>query len=350
MTSQDRIAALRESLQAPLLVTKAANLRYLTGYVGSNGYLLVDDTRVVFVTDGRYGEIAEGLMAEVADSDVVVYDGKLEVTLAGLIEGDITLESEAVTWSFVTTLAEAATGEITPGGGAVERMRRVKDDEEVDRLRAAATAGDIALEQLELLAEGAATEAELAWGLVTAMKRAGGDVAEWDPIVAVGRNAARPHHETGDTALGDGLLLVDYGCAVDGYHSDMSRTLWRGDAGPSAAVQRLYDAVLEAQEAALAAVGPGISAGDVDRAARDVLDAAGLGEAFLHSTGHGVGLEIHEEPWVRKGSDEILEPGNVITVEPGAYVTGTGGVRIEDMVLVTDSGSEVLTRSPKGLR
>jgi Xaa-Pro aminopeptidase len=342
--------ALRRSLPGPLLVTKAANLRYLTGYVGSNGYLLVDEARAVFVTDGRYGEIAEGLMAEIADSEVVVYTGSLAETLAAIIGGDVALESAAVTWAFATALAEAATGEVTAGGGAVERLRRVKDDGEIDRLRAAAKAGDAALAELEGLVQGAATEADLAWGLVTAMKQAGGDIADWDPIVAVGPNAARPHHETGEAALGDGLLLLDYGCSVDGYHSDMSRTLWRGDGAPSSAVQQLYDAVLGAQQAALAAVQPGVTAGDVDKAARDVLEAAGLGEAFLHSTGHGVGLEIHEEPWVRKGSEDVLEPGHVITIEPGAYVTGTGGVRIEDMVLVTASGSEVLTGSPKGLR
>lgn len=350
MTHQERLTALRESVPGPLLVTKAANLRYLTGYVGSNGYLLVDEKRAVFVTDGRYGEIAEGLMAGIADSDVVVYTGSLAETLASIIDGDVALESDAVAWSFATSLAEAATGEVTAGGGAVERLRRIKDDGEIEHLRAAAAAGDVALGEVERLAAGAVTEADLAWGLVTVMKQAGGDIAEWDPIVAVGPNAARPHHETGDTTLRDGLLLLDYGCSVGGYHSDMSRTLWRGDAAPSGDVQRLYDAVLEAQQAALAAVQPGVTAGDVDKAARDVLGSAGLGDAFLHSTGHGVGLEIHEEPWVRKGSTDVLEPGHVITVEPGAYVTGTGGVRIEDMVLVTTSGSEVLTSSPKGLR
>lgn len=349
MTYNSRTNALREALEGPLLVTKAANLRYLTGYVGSNGFLLVDDERAVFVTDGRYGEIAEGLMADIEGSEVVVYTEKLAESLAATFKGDVTIEAEAVTLAFATSLQEASSAEVLPGGGTVEKLRRVKDESEVAKLRAAAAAGDGALAQLDRLTSAATTERDLAWGIVAEMKSIGGDIASWEPIVAVDANAARPHHETGDTALSDGLLLLDYGCVVDGYHSDMSRTLWRGAAEPTSDVQRLYDAVLEAQEAALAVVGPGATAGDVDAAARSVLEAAGLGEYFLHSTGHGVGLEIHEEPWVRKGSEDVLEPGHVITVEPGAYVTGVGGIRIEDMVLVTPTGSEVLTQSAKAL-
>ena len=341
---------MRDSLEATLLITKPANLRYLTGYVGSNGFLVVDDKRAIFVTDGRYGEIADGLMAEIEGSDVIVYTEKLPDTLAATFKGDVTIEAEDVTLAFATSLKEASSGDVNAGGGVVEKLRRIKDDAEVASLRAAAAVGDVALAHLDGLLPAAATERDLAWGLVTEMKAAGGDIASWEPIVAVGANAARPHHETGDDTLSEGLLLLDYGCVVDGYHSDMSRTLWRGSAPPSQDVQQLYDAVAEAQEAALAVVGPGATAGDVDAAARSVLEAAGLGEFFLHSTGHGVGLEIHEEPWIRKGSEDVLEPGHVITVEPGAYVTGTGGVRIEDMVLVTQSGSEVLTYSAKDLR
>ena len=341
---------LAESLELPLLVTKAANLRYLTGYVGTNGYLLVEPSRATFVTDGRYSEIVEGLMDSIDGSDVVVYTEGLEATLGGLFAGDITVESEAVTLSFANALAKECSGEIIAGGGAVELLRRIKDDAEVAHLRRAAGAGDAAFEEVLGLAASAGTEREMAWALVTAMKREGGDVADWDPIVAVGANASRPHHETGESSLGDGLLLVDYGCVVNGYHSDMSRTIWLGGGEPDGDLLTMYDAVLAAQEAAIATVGPGVPAGEVDKAARGVLDAAGLGETFLHSTGHGVGLEIHEEPWVRKGSEHELEPGNVITVEPGAYVPGVGGVRIEDMILVTDGGAEVLTGSTKALR
>jgi len=345
-----RIEALRAELDGPLLVTKPANLRYLSGYTGSNGYLLVDDARAVFVTDGRYGEIVEGLMADVAGAEVIVYSKGLASTLASVIAGPTTVEADHITWSFAESLISESAHDIVAGGGVVERLRRKKDADEVQHLRAAAAAGDAALASLADLTAVATTERQLAWGLIAAMKSHGGDIASWDPIVAVGANAARPHHETNDTKLADGLLLLDYGCEVSGYHSDMTRTMWTGADEPGADVQGLYDAVLEAQLAALGVAGPGVTAGDVDKAARDVLDAAGLGDTFLHSTGHGVGLEIHEEPWVRSGSDDVLEPGHVITIEPGAYVPGTGGVRIEDMVLITESGSEVLTRSPKELR
>jgi Xaa-Pro aminopeptidase len=350
MTYHNRVSALRESLQTPLLVSKSANLRYLTGYVGSNGFLVIDETRAIFVTDGRYGEIAEGLMAAIDGSEVLVYTEQLAATLAGVLTADTTVEADHLTWSFATSLAAETSHEIIAGSGDVERLRRVKDATEIRHLRAAAAAGDAALSRLDRLEADSSTESDLAWALVSEMKHHGGDAASWDPIVAVGRNASRPHHETGATELEPGLLLVDYGCVVEGYHSDMSRTLWRGGVAPSDDVQRLYEAVLAAQEAALGVVGPGVRSGDVDRAARDVLEDQGLSKHFLHSTGHGVGLEIHEEPWVRSGSEDVLEPGHVITVEPGAYVPGIGGVRIEDMVMVTDSGSEVLTSSPKDLR
>ena len=230
MTFQDRFDALRADLSAALLVTKPANLLYLTGYAGTNGYLVVDGERALFVTDGRYAELAEELMTAIPGGDVLVYSTGLAATLASVIEGPTTLEADHVTWSFATSLAEEADQEIVAGGGAVERLRRTKDSTEVSALQAAAAAGDAALAALAGLEAAATTERELAWGLVTEMKANGGDIADWDPIVAVGANAARPHHETNETELTDGLLLLDYGCVVDGYHSDMTRTLWRGPA------------------------------------------------------------------------------------------------------------------------
>jgi Xaa-Pro aminopeptidase len=195
---------------------------------------------------------------------------------------------------------------------------------------------------------GAATEGELGDGLVSTMKVAGGDQAGWPPIVATGPNAARPHHRAGDDKLGDGVLLLDYGCVVDGYHSDMSRTVWVGG-DVEDEVAAVHAAVLEANEEGIAAVAPGVEAGAVDAVCRDVLRRHGYEEHFLHSTGHGVGLDIHESPAVRRGSEEVLAPGQVITIEPGVYLPGRFGVRIEDMVLVTEAGHEVLTTSSKEL-
>ena len=170
----------------------------------------------------------------------------------------------------------------------------------------------------------------------------------WPPIVAADANAALPHHLSADGPVGTKLLLLDYGCTVDGYHSDMSRTIWlQGD--PDEEIRRMHEAVHESQAAGIATIRPGVTGHDVDEACRAVLRKHGYEEQFLHSTGHGVGLEIHEAPRLARKSDDVLADGHVVTVEPGVYVPGFGGVRIEDMVLVTDSGHRVLTHSDKGL-
>lgn len=347
-----RLDALRSGLEKPLLVSKAANIRYLTGFAGSNAFILVAEDGATFLTDGRYGEIAEGLLKDMADVELVVYTGALGPALAGAIGAlpSLTIEKDAITVGEAAAIEEAASCELEPGGGAVEALRRQKDSDEVEALRQAAAAGDAAYARLKDLLADATSEAELAWGLRSAMRTEGAQAAAWEPIVAAGTNASRPHHQTGDDGIGSGLLLLDYGCVVDGYHSDMSRTTWLGSSDPPADLQRLYDAVGEAQEAAIAAVAPGARCRDVDDAARSVLRDRDLAETFLHSTGHGVGLEIHEAPAVSLRSDDVLAAGDVITIEPGAYVPGVGGVRIEDMVLVTDQGPEILTSSPKAFR
>ncbi|MDQ3782489.1 MAG: aminopeptidase P family protein, partial [Actinomycetota bacterium] len=301
-------------------------------------------------TDGRYGELATELAADLRDTDVEVFTTGMLDALAGLIGDapDVDIEAEHVTWAFLTSIQDKVPGTLHPSTGVVEHHRMVKDDDEVAALTAAATAGDSAFSAIADLAAGAATEAELGEALIAAMQDAGGERAGWPPIVATGPNAARPHHQTGAGAIGDGLLLVDYGCTVDGYHSDMTRTVWL-DGAPDTELRRLHQAVAESNQAGIAAVRPGATGHDVDEACREVLRRYELEEAFLHSTGHGVGLQIHEAPSARRQSEDILEPGHVITVEPGAYLPGVGGVRIEDMVLVTDDGHRVLTESPRDL-
>lgn len=349
MDYKGRLGALAGSLDQPLLVTRPAHLRYLLGFTGSNGYLLVrPDGTSVFVTDGRYGEAAEPLVAALDGSRIEVYTADLFAALDGVLGGleRVGLEASAVTWDFMRTLDAKTSSQPVAVAGKVERLRRIKDDEEVEALRRAAAAGDAAYASLDRLLDGAATERDLAWRLITEMRDHGGDPAAWDPIVAFGPGASVPHHETGPTRIGPGLLLLDYGCVVDGYHSDMSRTLWRGG-HPDPDLARAHEAVAEAQQAAIDAVAPGVPCGVVDAAARDVLASHGLAEHFLHSTGHGVGLEIHEEPWIRRDNEDPLEAGNVITIEPGVYLPGKGGVRIEDMLLVTPEGALLLTESPR---
>ena len=352
MNHAGRLDALRTGLSAPLLVSRLANLQYLTGFTGSNGFLLVrPGGAATFITDGRYGEMAEGLVAGLGDTDLVVYTSGLwdvfrEAT-AGL--GSVTLEADGVMWSFASDFGRETGAAPTAGGGAVERLRRSKDADEVAALTEAAAAGDAAFAALGTLADRATTERELGWRLIDLMRSRGAESASWEPIVAAGAGASIPHYRSGRKPVGSGLLLLDYGCVVEGYHSDMSRTVWR-EGEPDEELSRVYRAVLEAQEAGIAAVAPGTPCGAVDEACRAVLRGYGYEKQFLHSTGHGVGLEIHEPPRVRLGNDDPLAEGDVITVEPGVYLPGIGGVRIEDMVLVAAAGPRMLTTSPKELQ
>jgi len=346
-----RLDALSDRLECPLLVTRAPNLQYLIGFTGSNGYLLVrPDGGGVFLTDGRYGETAAARLRAVPGVSLEVYVGDLWKALGGVLGGldRVGLEADGVTWEFARHLREK-TG-LTPeaGPGILGDLRRSKDEAEIEALRAAAAAGDAAFASLALLLGRAATESDLSWELAAEMRRHGGERADWEPIVAAGAGASVPHYETGRVPLGAGLLLLDYGCLVDGYHSDMSRTVWL-EGPPDPALAQVHRVVVAAEEAGIAACSPGATGHEVDEAARAVLRAAGHEEHFLHSTGHGVGLEIHEPPWLRRGNEDPLQVGDVVTVEPGVYLPGVGGVRVEDMVLITASGPEVITGSHREL-
>ncbi len=344
-----RLDALAAGLDTPLLVSRLPNLRYLVGFTGSSGHLLVrPDGTSVFLTDGRYGEKAAALLENLPAVSLLEFGGEIWEGMRELLEGldTVALEAHGVTWEFARSLEEKTGTEPVATQGVVEDGRRTKDDEEVACLRRAAAAGDAAFAALGGLLEQASTEAELAWGLVGAMRDNNADPADWDPIVAAGAAASLPHYEAGHRPLGDGLLLLDYGCTVEGYHSDMSRTLWLAGE-PDEEMRRVYRAVVESQQAGVDAVGPGVSCGDVDEEVRKVLRGYGYEEQFVHGTGHGVGLEIHEAPFLRRGGEERLRVGDVVTVEPGVYLPGVGGVRIEDMVLVTADGSDVLTSSPR---
>jgi Xaa-Pro aminopeptidase len=349
MRYADRVDALAGRLERPLLVTKLVNIRYLTGFTGSSAFLFVDPGGdAVFLTDGRYGEMAEGLLAGLPSvslrvSTTGMWD-EMKTAVGGAAE--VSLEAHDVAWDFVTTFADKTGANPLPSKGLVEAGRRTKDAEEVDALAAAAAAGDAAFGALRDLLAGAGSEAELGWALVDAMRRAGAEAAGWEPIVAAGPGASIPHYRAGGRPVGDGLLLLDYGCTVEGYHSDMTRTVWI-DGHPDERMADVYDAVAASQRAGIEAIAPGVACGAVDEAVRAVLRDRGYEEHFLHSTGHGVGLEIHEEPWVRRGNDDSLRVGDAVTVEPGVYLPGVGGVRIEDMVLVTDEGPVVLTHSPR---
>jgi Xaa-Pro aminopeptidase len=347
-----------------LLVTRLPNVRYLTGFTGSAGILLVTTADALFVTDGRYRDQASeqlgaaGVAARVAIGATQADQREaLSAAVADAGVGRLGLEAQGITWAQQRTFAEEwfPDIELLATTDVVEGLRRVKDDGEVARIEAAcAIADDTLAALLPTLADGP-TELEFAIALEFGMRERGASGNSFDPIVASGPNGAKPHARPSERAIGRGeLVVLDFGCIVDGYCSDMTRTVSVGDPGPDA--RHLYEVVLESQAAGSAAVAPGAVCSDVDRASRDVIEAAGWGDAFLHGTGHGVGIEIHEAPRVGSTSGDTLASGAVVTVEPGVYLTGIGGVRIEDTLVVTapgngrnGAGSRVLTNSPKDL-
>ncbi len=342
-----------------LLVTNLTSIRYLTGFTGSAALLLVTPDGGWFVTDGRYRtqsavelEAAEVTFARVVPETMAAQRDALREAVGSLGgEVHLGLEAESVTWAqvraFETLWFPGAT--LVATDGLVENLRLVKDDGELARLRAAAAIADAALAATLPLLHEFPREQDFARELDKAMFARGAEALSFETIVASGPNGALPHHRPGERQIERGeLVVIDFGAMVDGYHSDMTRTVSVGEpADPQAA--RMFEVVTRAQADGVRAVRAGVSAGDVDAACREVIATAGWGEAFVHSTGHGVGLDIHEEPRVGAGSVFELADRHVVTVEPGAYLEGFAGVRIEDTVVVGPDGCEVLTRHPKTL-
>jgi Xaa-Pro aminopeptidase len=337
-----------------LLVTRLTNIRYLTGFTGSAAMLLVGRDAARFVTDGRYrDQSAEQLAAAGVDAEIVV-GATLTLQREALVDAassyrTLALEDHDVTWAQQREFVDAFTHcEIVPAGTPIEDLRRVKDAGEVDRIRAACAIADDAFQELAPKLGTGVTEREFALMLEFAMRERGASAMSFDPIIAAGPNGAKPHARPSDRTVERGELVVcDFGCIVDGYCSDMTRTVSAGDPGPDA--RHLYEVVLESQAAGKDAVAIGADCAAVDRASRDVITDAGLGETFIHGTGHGVGLDIHEAPRVASSASDTLRDGDVVTVEPGVYLPGVGGVRIEDTVVVTPSGAVALTLTPKEL-
>jgi Xaa-Pro aminopeptidase len=353
-----RLDRLRETFDGfdALLVTRLVNVRYLTGFTGSAGALLVLADRAVFTTDGRYREqSAEQIGAAGVETDIEIgatADAQRRALVAAAAGAGVTrlgLEADGVTWSQQRGFAEAFVGmELVPTEGVVEGLRMMKEPGEVERIRAACAIADEALGELLPTLHDRPTEREFALGLEFAMRRRGASGVSFDPIVASGPNGALPHARPSDRHIEPGeLVVIDFGCIVDGYCSDMTRTVSVGE--PGAEGRRIWDTVLAAQRAGCETVAVGVECAAVDRASRQVIAEAGWGEAFVHGTGHGVGLEIHESPRVASTSTGTLAAGHIVTVEPGVYLPGVGGVRIEDTLVVTPEGSVALTEFPKQL-
>jgi Xaa-Pro aminopeptidase len=349
------------------VVTHPANLRYLCGYTGSHGLLLFLsnpsrartagtgysklDGRLTFFTDGRYSEQAR---EEVGGTRVVISKGPLLGDAAKIIgkltSAAIGFEADYTTVAFAELLRKLVHRRIhwKPAAGLIMQQRMIKDPEELEIITTAVKLGAAVYEEALPDLRPGVRESEVAGKLEYAARQAGADGMSFETIVAAGKRAALPHGRASRQAIPRrGFVVVDSGVILRGYCSDMTRTVHVGRV--SREERRWYEAVLEAQLAGIAEVVPGKTAAQVDQAARQVLARAKLDRYFTHSTGHGVGLEIHEPPRLGKGQAERLQPGMVITIEPGIYIAGKGGIRIEDMVLVTDRGCQVLTPVTKGL-
>jgi Xaa-Pro aminopeptidase len=340
-----------------LVVTTLPNVRYLTGFSGSAAVLIVTGDLAVLTTDGRYRtQSAEQLQrAGAADVEITIGPGteQRQAALAALDvanAGRIGLEAGNVTWSGQRSWADLlGDDKLVPTANAVEALRERKDAAEIARMERAAAIADAALfEVLPLLSQGISEE-HFALELDTAMRRGGAESTAFETIVAAGENSAKPHHHPGSRRINGGdPVVVDFGATFEGYRSDMTRTFCV-DAEPEGELARIFQVVQTSQAAGAAAVRPGIAAKEVDDICRRIITDAGWAERFEHGTGHGVGLDIHEAPTVSQLGTAILEPGFVVTVEPGVYVPGHGGVRVEDTLVVTEDGARPLTRFTKDI-
>ena len=347
-TELQRVGA---SSGSALLVVDLNNIRWLTGFTGSAGTLIVRPYDMVLVVDGRYGDQAREQIRN-SGANCGVVEGRSAVALREALANAtksiaiVHFDSGELTVGQLENMTEQLSSELRKIAPIVPKLRRRKTEPEIERMQLAALATDFAMAEVVPMLSQGLTERDIRDELDYRMRRHGAEFTSYDTIVASGPNAARPHHrpvsrriETGDS------VVIDVGGLVDGYHSDMTRTYLIGDVDP--VLSEMHEVVSQSQLLGLAAVKAGVMAQDVDKTCRDYIAEAGFASEFTHSTGHGVGLQIHEMPWVRTGFAEPLEVGEVVTVEPGVYREGLGGVRIEDLVVVTQSGCRILTSSKK---
>ena len=335
--------ALRSCIEEPLLVSNLVNVRYLVGFESSNAALVVEPDQVRLFSDFRYAELGRA----VEGVEFVETKRSLYAALGELLEGRIGFEAEDLTYGRWETLSAGGV-ELVPRRGLVEELRAVKDDAELEAVRRAAALTSEAYARFADERFAGRTERELAWRLDELFHELGAEAPAFETIVASGPNSARPHARPSDRKVGAGeTIVVDAGVRLDGYCSDCTRTFSTGSLPEQ--LQKAYAVCLEAQLAGLDAVRAGATGVAVDGAARRLIDEAGFGEAFGHGLGHGVGLDVHEAPRLAKESGDTLAAANVVTVEPGIYLEGLGGIRIEDLVIVGEDGPEITTGFTKDL-
>lgn len=354
--AENRVKKLQQKLvdeaMDSFLILNPENRLYYSGFSGSNGWLIVTREKSYLITDGRYFEQVrrESPHCQLVKAVQSYSDSSLQALIdmdgEGLLGEGVGFESCSMTVNLYNKIKKSLPDvELLPADDLIETPRDFKDSREIDLIRHAVKVAEEGFRHIEGLIVPGNTERQLAAQLQYQMKLAGADKEAFDIIVASGENSALPHAQVSDRVLKEGdPLVIDWGAKVDGYHSDMTRTLFVGEPGDK--MREIYHVVLQAHNKAIEAIGPGKITGDIDAIARGIIEEAGYGEYFGHGLGHGVGLQIHENPRLKKDEDAILKPGMAVTVEPGIYIPGLGGVRIEDLVVITPEGREILTSLP----
>lgn len=349
----EKLQRLRESFEKHgvngMLITSNYNRRYMSNFTGSSGVVLISEEKALFITDFRYVEQAQ---KQCEGYEVVKHLGAIPEEVALQVKNlgitKLGFEQDHLTFSSYKTYEKEVDAEMVPVSGAIEKLRLIKTDSEIKILKEAADIADAAFKHILDFIRPGISELDVSNELEFFMRKAGATSSSFDIIVASGHRSALPHGVASDKIIEKGeFVTLDFGAYHKGYVSDITRTLAVGE--PSEKLKEIYNIVLEAQLRGMDGIKPGMSGKEADALTRDYITAKGYGEYFGHSTGHGIGLEVHEGPGLSVKSDIILEPGMVVTVEPGIYIPGLGGVRIEDDTLITKDHNESLTHSTKEL-
>lgn len=348
-----KLQKLRHTLQEQnidgILITNDYNRRYMTGFTGTAGVAIVSQNDAVFITDFRYTEQAA---AQITDFTIVQHEATLLEEIATQVKAmgikTLGFEKDTVSYGTYELYKRVIAADLVPVSGLIEKIRLIKTEQEINIIKVACEIADHAFTHILDFIKPGKTELEVSNELEFFMRRQGATQSSFDTIVASGLRSALPHGVATNKVIEKGdFVTLDFGALYNGYISDITRTVAVGE--PSEKLVDMYNTVLASQLLALEKVGPGLTGVQADAIARDYLTEKGYGEAFGHSLGHGIGLEVHEGPGLSKRSETVLEPGMAVTIEPGVYVPGVGGVRIEDDILITESGNELLTHSTKEL-
>ena len=338
-------SVLKEKNLEAIIITSPENLYYFSGFTGGEGLVVFSPEKNYIIVDGRYTIQAK---EQTRGFEVIEYSVMPYKLVEDMGFKKIGFEDKTISYKAYKDMCEAIGGNFAGVSDYLNEFRKVKNELECQNIRRAEKIGDMAFEHILPFIKPGITERQIALELEFFMKKQGASALSFDTIVAVGERSALPHANLTDAKVEKGkVVLMDFGCVYNGYCSDMTRTVAVGSVDDK--IKNIYDTVLRAQISAINAIKPGVFNRDVDKVARDIIGKSGYGKTFTHSLGHGVGLEIHEQPNLSPRSEDVLKKGNIVTVEPGIYVEGYCGIRIEDLVLVTDKGCENFTHSPKDL-